>query len=92
VYDKDAWFILDNASMVLATDTEAANLYIPLAVLDEAGVRAPLLVGSKCLALLWLTQHTLRQNHLTERKGWRGRNKQLLSKLCYKENYTKGGH
>jgi predicted transglutaminase-like cysteine proteinase len=41
VYDEDegAWVILDNASMVLATDTENAALYIPLFVLDKAGVR-----------------------------------------------------
>jgi hypothetical protein len=32
VYDEDAWFILDNASMVLATDNENAALYIPLFV------------------------------------------------------------
>ncbi len=39
VYDEDAWFILDNASMVVATDTEAAARYTPLFVLDKGGVR-----------------------------------------------------
>ena len=38
VYDEDAWFILDNATMILATDTEDAAHYTPLFVLDKAGV------------------------------------------------------
>jgi hypothetical protein len=38
-FDEDAWFILDNATMVLATDSEDAARYIPLFLLDEAGVR-----------------------------------------------------
>ena len=38
-YDQDAWFILDNATMVLATDSEDATRYTPLFLLDEAGVR-----------------------------------------------------
>jgi predicted transglutaminase-like cysteine proteinase len=38
-YDDDTWFILDNASMVLATDTEDAAHYTPLFVLDKSGVR-----------------------------------------------------
>jgi hypothetical protein len=36
---EDAWFILDNATMILATDSENAARYIPLLLLDEAGVR-----------------------------------------------------
>jgi predicted transglutaminase-like cysteine proteinase len=39
VYDQDAWFILDNATMILATDTGDATHYTPLFVLDKAGVR-----------------------------------------------------
>jgi predicted transglutaminase-like cysteine proteinase len=38
-FEEDAWFILDNATMVLATDSEDATRYIPLFLLDEAGVR-----------------------------------------------------
>ena len=38
VYDEDAWFILDSATMILATDTEDAAHYTPLFVLDKAGV------------------------------------------------------
>jgi predicted transglutaminase-like cysteine proteinase len=38
-FDEDAWFILDNATMVLATDSEDAMRYIPLFLFDEAGVR-----------------------------------------------------
>jgi hypothetical protein len=40
VYDDDTWFILDNASMVLGTDIEDATRYVPLFVLDKAGVRS----------------------------------------------------
>ena len=36
---EDAWFILDNATMILATDTEDAARYTLLLLLDEAGVR-----------------------------------------------------
>jgi predicted transglutaminase-like cysteine proteinase len=36
---EDAWFILDNATMILATDSEDAVRYIPLLLLDEASVR-----------------------------------------------------
>jgi predicted transglutaminase-like cysteine proteinase len=39
VYDEGAWFILDNATMIVATDTEDATHYTPLFVLDKAGVR-----------------------------------------------------
>ena len=39
VYDEDAWFILDNATMIVATDTEYATPDTPLFVLDKAGVR-----------------------------------------------------
>ena len=39
VFDEDAWFILDNATMILATDSEDATRYIPLFLLDDAGVR-----------------------------------------------------
>jgi hypothetical protein len=39
VYDEDAWFILDNATMIAATDTEHATHYTPLFVLDKSGVR-----------------------------------------------------
>jgi hypothetical protein len=39
VYDEDAWFILDNATMIVATDTEYATHDTPLFVLDKAGVR-----------------------------------------------------
>ena len=37
--EEDAWFILDNATTVLATDSEDAMRYIPLLLLDEASVR-----------------------------------------------------
>jgi hypothetical protein len=33
------WFILDNATMILATDSENTARYTPLLLLDEAGVR-----------------------------------------------------
>jgi hypothetical protein len=36
---EEAWFILDNATMIVATHTEDAARYIPLLLLDEAGVR-----------------------------------------------------
>ena len=36
---EEAWFILDNATMILATDTEDAARYTLLLLLDEAGVR-----------------------------------------------------
>jgi hypothetical protein len=36
---EDAWFILDNATMIVATDTEHATHYTPLFVLDKSGVR-----------------------------------------------------
>ena len=36
---EDAWFILDNATMILATDSEDVVRYIPLLLLDEASVR-----------------------------------------------------
>jgi predicted transglutaminase-like cysteine proteinase len=39
VYDEGAWFILDNATMIVATDTEDATHYTPLFVLDKTGVR-----------------------------------------------------
>jgi hypothetical protein len=39
VYDEGAWFILNNATMIVATDTEDATHYTPLFVLDKAGVR-----------------------------------------------------
>ena len=39
VYDEDAWFILDNATMIAATDTEYATPDTPLFVPDKAGVR-----------------------------------------------------
>jgi predicted transglutaminase-like cysteine proteinase len=39
VYDEGALFILDNATMIVATDTEDATHYTPLFVLDKAGVR-----------------------------------------------------
>jgi len=38
-YDEDAWFILDNATMILATDSEDTTRYLPLFLLDEASVR-----------------------------------------------------
>jgi predicted transglutaminase-like cysteine proteinase len=38
-YVEDAWFILDNATMVLATDSDDATLYLPLFLFDDAGVR-----------------------------------------------------
>jgi hypothetical protein len=39
VYDEDVWLILDNATTILATDTEDATHYTPLFVLDKTGVR-----------------------------------------------------
>ena len=39
VYDEDAWFILDNATMIAATDTEHATHYTSLFVPDKSGVR-----------------------------------------------------
>jgi predicted transglutaminase-like cysteine proteinase len=36
---EDAWFILDNATMILATDSENTARYTPLLLLDESGVR-----------------------------------------------------
>jgi predicted transglutaminase-like cysteine proteinase len=38
-YDEGTWFILDNATMVLATDKQDATRYIPLFLLDHDGVR-----------------------------------------------------
>ena len=36
---EDVWFILDNATMILATDSENTARYTPLLLVDEAGVR-----------------------------------------------------
>jgi predicted transglutaminase-like cysteine proteinase len=38
-HEENAWLILDNATMVLATDSEDAIVYSPLFLLDESGVR-----------------------------------------------------
>jgi hypothetical protein len=35
---EEAWFILDNATMILATDSEDAARYLSLFLLEEAGV------------------------------------------------------
>jgi predicted transglutaminase-like cysteine proteinase len=37
--EDNTWLILDNATMVLAADSEDATVYIPLFLLDESGVR-----------------------------------------------------
>ena len=38
-HEDNAWLILDNATMVLATDSEDAIVYSPLFLLDKSGVR-----------------------------------------------------
>ena len=38
-HEENVWLILDNATMVLATDSEDAIVYSPLFLLDKSGVR-----------------------------------------------------
>jgi hypothetical protein len=39
VYQDGGWLILDNRTMALATDVDAASVYLPLFVLDDTGTR-----------------------------------------------------